>query len=58
MKYSLSLSFLIFVISISSFINDIPQDTIVSLKHCCKKVESKEVNVLLIIMQILLLHTT
>ena len=57
MRYSLSL-FLTAVISISSVINDIPQDSIVTSKDRWKKVGSKEVNVLLIITQILLLHTT
>ena len=53
MRYGLSLSVLFAVISISSVINDITQDNIVKSKHCCKKVESKEVNVILLIMQIL-----
>ena len=57
MRYSLSL-FLTAVISISSVINDIPQDSIVTSKDRWKKVGSKEVNNLLIITQILLLHTT
>ena len=37
MKYSLSLLFLIAVISISSVINAILQGSIVTSKHCCKK---------------------
>ena len=41
MRYSLSLLFLIAVISISSVINDIPQDSIVTSKHRCKKSEIK-----------------
>ena len=41
MRYSLSLLFLIAVISISSVINDILQGSIVTLKHGCKKSEIK-----------------
>ena len=41
MRYSLSLLFLISAISILSVINDIPQDSIVTLKHRCKKNERK-----------------
>ena len=41
MRYSLPLSFLIPVISISSVINDIHQYSIVTLKHKCKKSEIK-----------------
>ena len=41
MRYSLSLLFLISAISILSVINDIPQDSIVTLKHPCKKSERK-----------------
>ena len=37
MRYSLSLLFLIAVISISPVINGIPQDSIVTSKHSCKK---------------------
>ena len=58
MRYSLLLLFIIAVISISSVINDIHQDSIVTLKHRYKIVKSKEVKVLLIIKQILLLYTT
>ena len=46
------------VISILSVINDIPQDVLSHRNTVVKKVKSKEVNVLLIITQILLLHTT
>ena len=41
MRYSSSLIFLIVVISISSVINDIPQESIVTSKHRCKKSEIK-----------------
>ena len=58
MRYSLSLLYLMAVISILSVINDIPQDVLSHRNTVVKKVKSKEVNVLLIITQILLLHTT
>ena len=46
------------VISISSVINDITQDNIDTRNTVVKKAESKEVNVILIVMQVLLLHPT
>ena len=58
MRHSLSLLFLIAVISILSVINDIPQDSLSHRNTVVKKVESKDVNVLFIILHILLLHTT
>ena len=39
--YNLSLLFLIAAISVSSVINDIPRDSIVTSKHRCKKSETK-----------------
>ena len=41
MRYRFSLLFLFVVISISSVINDIPQDNIVTSKHRCKKSKIK-----------------
>ena len=41
MRYSLSLLFLIVVISISSVVNDIPQENIVISTHRCKKSSAK-----------------
>ena len=57
MRYSLPLLFLIAMIRISSVINDISQESIVTSKHDCKKSGIKR-SKCPIITEILLLHTT